>query len=98
MVSHAPLHFIRGVELQVFHNLLCKGVRLQNLHLVVDTSRVGNDAQVAHVLDATRAVAVVVLDKHLGIRLVDGLGVAQIKVCTTQTNNQRDDEPVPVKY
>ena len=99
MVSHAPLHFIRGVELQVFHNLLCKGVRLQNLHLVVDTSRVGNDAQVAHVLDATRATAaVVVLDKHLGIRLVDGLGVAQIKVCTTQTNNQRDDEPVPVKY
>ena len=40
---------VLGIELQTLHHVAQQDARLQHLHLVVETRRVGHEAQVCHV-------------------------------------------------
>ena len=76
-IEDTTFRAILGVELEVTDNITEQDTRAEDLHLIVDTRGVGQEAQVLDVGQHLRSItlAVLVLDEHTSRDLVDGLGV-----------------------
>ena len=99
IVLKDAIELVSGVDLQVLHCLTSQDMRLEHLHLVLNTCRVGDKTQILHIGQHVRSAAtvVVVLDQHLAGYLINGIGVAQIEYCYNETSYQRDRKPLPVQ-
>ena len=82
---HIALAEILGIELQIHHSIVQKDVRLQNLHLVLQTHGIGHEAQVLHIgqhISAVAAGVLVLLDQHTCRYGIGRGGVAEVDQCT----------------
>ena len=96
----ASLSPIFRVQFQVFDHFKGKDTRLQDLNLVVDTSRIGDNTQILHVgkhLTIATAIVHLILDKHLCGHLINRRCIAQINQRAADENKHRQQEPLPIK-
>ena len=102
MLGDVTINPILCVKLQVLDSLTGKNVRLKNLYLVLDTGRIGHETEVLHIgkhlVGLSATIILFVFDQHLGGYLIDRLGIAQVDESATDTNEQRQQEPLPVEH
>ena len=100
IVLKDAIELVSGVELQTLHRLTRQDMRLEHLHLVLNTCRIGDEAQILHVGQHVRRTTTsicVVLDQHLTGHLKHRTGIAQIDKCDDETSYQRDRKPLPIQ-
>ena len=97
-LAHPTHALVRRVKFQVADGLLGHVARAENLHLGLDTRRVGNCTH-RHTVEQGTSVGstAAVLDDHLGECLIDGCRVAQVDGCQTQAENDGKHEPLPIQ-
>ena len=93
---------ILGIELEIHHGIASQYTRLENLNLVLDTSRITHKSEVLHVgqhlVGRTAATTIIVLNQHLGRYLVVLGGIAQIDECAAHADEHRQQEPLPIEH
>ena len=100
VILDTTLALILSIELEVLHHIAQQHARLQDLYLVLNTGGVGEEAQVLHIIQQVGGITLllVVLHHEAARHLVHRTGIAQVKQRGGQTDNQRQEEPLPVEH
>ena len=102
MLGETSIDPILRVDLQVLDGLTGQDMGLKNLNLVLYTGRIGHKTKILHIgkhlVGLSATIILFVFNKHLGGYLIDRLGIAQVDESATDTNEQRQQEPLPVEH